>query len=279
MEMHMIRDNTLIQASHHIIQWLEESKQNVDEFIDDSVEAFCVTDADGVVLRGNKKFAMLFDSDMEKVRGRSLADLFSAERWNFFHNKLSIIQSQKDVMTPAEFELVVDHKGETPALTMLWSVYSFVSGDGRQTKLYAVSGRDLTETRNYEKRYSSIYANMPIGVIEVNSSFTVSDHFSAYAEYLLNHEDLQSRNLWDILFRPSLPFLQENERKGIELLRSIFGKSPSEYESISRELPHRAFVPPGDSSGRWLGLTYAPIFVDGKITNLLIIFDDRTGLE
>lgn len=275
MNLPVIRESTLIQASHHIIQWLEESKQNVDDFIDDSVEAFCVVSLDGTILRGNRRFASLYDTDMERVRGRQLKEIFSRERWRLFKKKLQGADARSDGTSHTEFELAVDLPEHATTLMMLWSVSAFYSGDGHHTRFFAVSGRDLTEARACENRYSSLYANIPLGILEINADFIISDHFSAYAEVLLDCEDLPGQSLWDLLFRPALAHLPEHERARLGAIRNVFGTSADEFDLLSK--PEQLQLS-AESGGRTLGLSLAPIFSQGKVARLLVILEERTHL-
>lgn len=273
-----LKENKFLQASHHIIQWLEESKFNSDLFIDESAEVFCVVERNGRILRGNRRFARMFSLDMEELLGKPLQELLSKKVWEFFDEKIKFIRDPDNETTVVAFELPIVRRTDSRELVFLWSVREFTSRTDPKQRYYALSGRDMTAIREYEKRFATIYATIPVGVLHAGEGLCVADMYSSYTEVLLNTSDIRGRSLMDLLFKPAWELLSPQERQQASLLESMIGRTDREFDAIRHKLLRRVFLPSPNSptEGRWLALTYAPITLDHVVRSILVVIQDRS---
>jgi PAS domain S-box-containing protein len=273
----MSQINFDLQASHCIISILEKSKINSEGLFKELPDFYLIIQGNGMVLKGNKVAASVFNSDSELLLGRQLRDLFKNESWNVFKTKIDAVLSGGDKTIDFELSLGTDPERE---IIFYWNLKVLRKQNSKTPATISVIGRDITELRRHEKKLVEMFACMPIGIITLDKDGVIENPYSAYTEYLLGQTELVGKNLFSVLFNYCVG-LSESEKEGLQNLLKFYRIQFSTYELIEDTFPKKVkFRYESDSKiiERHYGLTFQPIVFENEVRRLMVLIEDRTVL-
>lgn len=279
-----IVSNQDLQATQQIIRLFELGKNEAEQTIDRLPGIYLVINRQGVVLRSNDFYAYLRQIDPEQTIFTNLSELFAPEMWSLFLVNLreleEAIHKTKDYQTRSiTFELGIKNANNQSAV-FLWQLKYF-AGAATGESLFYVFGNDVTELRVKEKQLLEIFESIPVGIITCNFKGEIEPHYSKYCEYLFGGGSLAGEGLFQKIFKPCLKYMKDSESKGAYALTDCIGQSMDVYDLLSMSFPNQFFYPDvgSDTDGKYIGVSYQPIVLSGKVDRILLMFSDRTALQ
>lgn len=266
-----------LQATYQTLEMIEQSKEHSDGILDNFPGIFLVVTEEGRILKACREVSRLLQVEFEKLEGKSFSSLFVNESWKYFQSQFSKITDNN--RTGAEFELTIKDQGEDR--DFLWHITPFRVKSRPQQRLFTVIGRDISELRTAEKRLSSLFSSIPLGIFNVNADGNIDKGYSAYTEWLLGTEKLAGRNFVDLVFKQGFEKFSGSEKDAIAQLPGTFGKMRFHFDSVRdflpREIPFKVRF--GEVTvERYLGLTYQAIVSNDLLSMVLVVVDDRTSM-
>jgi len=274
-----LTSNQSIQASHHIISWLERSKAMSESVLDELPQVFVICDDLGRIQRANRKFASLIGTSMEKACGRSMREAFCQESWSLFEREMARTLDNDGVMRDVEFELAADASSSDSRI-FLWTLRPFHIPGKERYRWMSVLGQDVTAAKHYEAQLTRIFSSIPLGILQVSGEGEIMWPYSAYSEVLLGRSKLAGLKLFEVLYKPAWEALSMEARERAFLPTNCLGYSEIQFELSKSDFLTRLTIPSGPAGEkRILGINYEAVSRSGIIESLLVIIDDRTELE
>jgi PAS domain S-box-containing protein len=137
-----MHDQTDLQASQHIIDLFENSKAQSDEVLDSLPGIYCIITSQGLILKGNKTLAEIFNVGLEDLLGKEIKNLFPEAHGRAFQAQVDKLFSEKAGGSELRADVVTD-KGAVR--NYLWSVNPLSTERNEVADLVSVLGRDVTE--------------------------------------------------------------------------------------------------------------------------------------
>ena len=278
----MRNSNLDLQASHKMLMMFEEANANTEMVIDQFPGIFLILNAKHEILRANREFVTLFDTDVERIFRRSLASFFRQKSWEIFAHNIKRLTTPEPTCDIVRFELGVavgyDVDGEDRPFH--WIITRHNVSNRAEGQLIIVYGNDMTEIRETEKRLMEVFTSIPLGMFTANRMGRIGSSYSSYLETMLDCGKLADLLVEDIVFNPALESLDADARKGIKTMLNCMGRSELEFPELEKTFPHEIFhnPKPDEKEGRWFKISYHPIINDNVIDQMLIILEDRTEI-
>jgi signal transduction histidine kinase len=262
--------NQDLQATHKIINLIEESKRKGEIILDTIPGIFAVINNHGEVLRGNKYLSTYFNVESEQVLYRPLSDLFRKEEWEIFNSHLQRVIN-RDVES-IDFELSMSRDNKE-VRTHLWYISQF---DKDKENLVTVVGKDISELRDAQKHLLEIFSSVPLGMITLEDGGVVRGQVSSYSRVIFEEEELDGKKINDVFFS-KIKNLTKVQHEALDALaNSVIGQKEIIFSIIKEELPVRAEM--DSAKEKWVSLTYQPIVYESVIHKILIIVQDISEL-
>lgn len=279
----MSRLNLDLQASHKMLQLLDEANENTESIIDQFPGVFLIINEEHQILRANLHFTALFGLDTESILRAPLSRFFRQESWKLFAHYARRLLDQDEVYATTCFEIGLKARdpehapGERPYHWTLALREVRNPGEGR---LLSVFGSDVSAVREAEQRLIDVFTRIPLGIFSINRDGRIGETYSNYLEAMLGSGSLSGAPLEEVLFAPARDTMSPEEREGCAAIYACLGKSEFDFGSYATQFPqliHRR-QPGKRKSALWLKITYQPIVFDGVVEQLLIILEDRTAI-
>jgi diguanylate cyclase (GGDEF)-like protein len=278
----MRNSNLDLQASHKMLMMFEDANANTEMVIDQFPGIFLIINANHEILRANREFVTLFDTDSEKIFRRPLASFFRQKSWEIFAHNIKRLTTPGITCDVVRFELGVtvscDADGEDRPFHWILTRHNVRSrGEGQ---LITVYGNDMTEIRETEKRLMEVFTSIPLGMFTANRMGRIGSSYSSYLETMLDCGKLADHLVEDVVFNPALESIDADARNGIKAMLNCMGRSELEFPELEKTFPHEIFhnPKPDEKEGRWFKISYHPIINDNVIDQMLIILEDRTEI-
>lgn len=279
--------NLDLQASHKMLQLLDEANDNTESIIDQFPGIFLIVNEEHQILRANLQFMNLFALSAEDVLRAPLSGFFRKENWKLFAHYMRQFLDAGQTTQMARFELGLracsestQDQTECPYHWTLTRRDVKNMGEGR---LVAVFGSDVSAVREAEQRLIDVFTSIPLGIFSVNRDGRIGETYSRYLEAMLGNGRLAGSTLDEALFAGAKATMSAEEREGCKSIAECLGKSEFDFGSYARLFPQLIFRQQ-QGEGRdgkgdlWLKVTYQPIVFDGLVEQLLIILEDRTAI-
>jgi signal transduction histidine kinase len=276
--------NQDLQATQQIIRLFELGKNEAEQTIDRLPGIYLVINREGVVLRSNDYYSYLSGLDSEEALFTNLSEIFAPEVWSLFLVNLreleDIIQETKDYQNNSvTFEMAIKNANNESSV-FLWQLKYF-AGAATGEALFYVFGNDVTELRVKEKQLVEIFESIPVGIVTCNSKGLIENHYSKYCEHLFGGASIAGEHVFQRIFKPCLKGMKDSESKGAYALTDCLDQSMDIYELLSMAFPKQIFYPDlgSETEGKYIGVSYQPIVLSGKVDRILLMFSDRTALH
>ena len=265
-----------VQATHKILQLLEESNASGEHTLDILPGIFLIINEKNEILRGNNSFSMISKLEYEELLGKNLASYFSREHWQLFDQKLGEIRTDDFREDSLEFELGLTINGEEKPF--YWFLNRLPSHNSAEGKLTIVLGEDVSKLRASEKKLMEVFSSIPLGIFVINRSGTFEGSYSRYLEVLLNQRDLEGKSVKGIIFDPVSQNLSIDEKLGVKNLDKVLGKPALEFEKFRSTFPELLLYDQSGNVnvGKWLKFVYKPVVKNGIIDRILVIVEDKS---
>ena len=266
-----------LQSMHPLVSKLERSKESAEEILDNLPEIFVVCDQFGTIHRGNFEAAKFLNVDSKDILGKNILGNFDQESTHIFQQYLKEVGDEYD---SKNFELpYVGAKGEKREI--VWTIQEFTQVSRRRGKMIKIAGRDLTEVRRLEKKLSSIFSAIPLGIVTCNAEGQVEHPYSAYTEILLDQKGIEGRDIVDVVFGRSTVHLNSTEKMGLSQIVGSLGEDSMWFDMSKQYFPNQIQLSVKNNdveSTRYLGVSYHPILKDDLVSKIMIIINDRTDI-
>ena len=272
--------NQNIQASHKILEMLEEANENSDQIIDLLPGIFIVLNEHGEILRTNIEFANIFNIAHESALRKKLSSFCKKETWDIFASHFKLFEDDPSRNT-IKFELGLDDAGVIPVeRPFYWQLSRMTGGNGSEGNIYTIVGEDITQMRASEKKLLSVFASIPLGILTVNEDGAIEDTYSNYLGYLLDSDDFTGKKFREVLFDPIFDDLTEQDKQGVIALEACLNNVETFFYSCIDFFPKMIFFPGSKISkqGKFLHISYKPVIYEGVVKRLLVIIEDRTKI-
>ena len=150
--------NDDLQASHNILQLLEESNANVENILDQLPGIFLIINENNEILRNNNGVCELLKIENEELFRQELSILFRDETWEKFKSNLQELRKPDACRETINFELgIFDSTSyEKEHYWFLTKLKVYSPGEGR---LIAIIGEDISELRcEIRKKMDDLHA-------------------------------------------------------------------------------------------------------------------------
>lgn len=133
--------NAYLQMGHHLLEWMEDAKNYMEDFIDNLPAYVGVVDVDGYLCRANHRMAALVKSPLEECHCVSLRNCLPSDSWE------SLVEHAKNGQREG-FEVTLVDGGQT----LLCHVWPYAGGRVRGQWFWVfaqdVIGRDSENTKH-----------------------------------------------------------------------------------------------------------------------------------
>lgn len=139
--------NVDLQATHQIIQFLEEAKAQSELILDSLSGLLLILDSDGTLYRCNQNAADFFGFTFEHEIGFNLGRALGAEKWKLLAEQIS--NSKKSRKSLVDFEMEIQDKSQAIS-SFQWSLRPVVARFTKQIskELFILVGHDLSEIKS-----------------------------------------------------------------------------------------------------------------------------------
>tara|TARA_R110001592_G_scaffold167131_5_gene402512 strand:+ start:5235 stop:6623 length:1389 start_codon:yes stop_codon:yes gene_type:complete len=269
--------NQNIQASHKVLSLLEKANSHSERIIDSLPGVFLILNENFEILRGNQTSSDVLGIEYEDLLRTQFSTLFKSEIWNIFDHYFK--QLNKDNID-TKFELVItDHRNGFGLKSFYWHLSKIKDSNNSEGTVYALSAEDVSELREAENRLSSIFTNIPLGILTIDVKGKIEDTYSNHLQYLLDNHDLKGKSLRELLFNPIESDLSRDEIQGIDNIYNCLNKDEKNFDLLANSFPIKIFFYHDNNKkeGKHLQISYKPVTYDGLVKRLLIIIEDRTA--
>jgi len=273
--------NLDLQASHKMLMLLDEANANTESVIDLIPGIFLIVNEHHEVLRANREFVTLFGFDYEYALRLPLSRFFRRQSWEIFtQNIKEVINSPVEGAT-IKFELALSLENpELEGRPYHWVLTKQQVKNAGEGQLITVFGHDMSDMRDTEKRLVEIFTSIPLGIFTLNRDGTVGGSHSSYLTSMMDCGAVKGRLVYDVLFKPALSSMSEEETAGAKAVSRCLGDTEVEFARLVATFPQQIFhnTKRDPKEGRWLKITYQPIVFNKIVEQLLIILEDRTSI-
>lgn len=273
--------NQDLQASYNIIKLLEGSNIQSEAVFLSLPGIFAVLNDNDEILRGNYTLANYFGVDLEDILRRSFSDLFNEKNWQIFSSFLKQLRDPAVQVDRVEVELGIDDadmlSGEK---AHYWHLRKMDVSSRSEGQLIIVLGEDISQLRESEKNLNEIFASIPLGIFTISGEGVIEEWCSSYMTVLLDDTEFIGKSITDVLFRPAMESLSNEEKDGVASVEFVLGQGSVTYDMLEPFFPKQIFLPNPQlkHEGRWLKITYQPVIYDDVVKRLLIILEDKTDI-
>lgn len=274
----MSQNNELL-ACYKVLSLLETASDNTETMLDNMPGVVVVLNQNLRVIRANQEFAKLAGRNMENVLGFEFASLFSPENTEILRRQFSLLKNTARPSKRVDFELEIvlpDRKHTTRQY--YWQANLVAQKKSAEGDLISISGKDLSDLYQSEMKLKNIFANLPLGMLMVDSEGKIKEVLSQFSEVLFDRNELVGKSLVSLIEEA------ENSQDrlvidGLAHLTGCFGQSKSHYVGVEKSFPRRIAL--GDSRNtntKWLSINYQPILKLNKIDGFILLIEDVTEM-
>jgi diguanylate cyclase (GGDEF)-like protein/PAS domain S-box-containing protein len=270
--------NQDIQASHKILDLLERANAQSEAIIDGLPGVFLILNEHGEILRGNIEAARILGIDPEDLLRTECSRLFKQETLNIFQQHLQQLTDNPSGQA-VRFELAVSGgkrlEDERP---FYWRLSRIDLSSSAEGQLFYLMGEDISELRETENKLSSVFANIPLGILTVDEHGIIEDTYSSYLIWLLGGGDFTGRPFREIVFDPIKQDLSREDLEGVRNIGLSLDNDEKEFDRLVNTFPTQIYFYRNGSSrgGKYLQISYKPVVYEGVVKRLLVIMEDRT---
>jgi len=268
-----------VQASHKVLTLLESANTNSERIIDNLPGVFLILNAKFDILRGNIESSKIFDIEYEDMLRTSFPDLFKKEVWQIFQTNFQRLEDDPPVKI-VKFEIsIADHSHEFSDRPFYWQLSKMEGSNLAEGAVYSLVGEDISELRNAENRLSSIFTNIPLGILTINEKGNIEDTYSNYLTCLLGQDEFNGKSFREVVFDPIEAELTRDEKQGVDNIYFSLNNEERLFDALMLTFPKSIFFCPGDEKdGKHLQISYKSVVYEGLVKQLLIILEDRTAI-
>jgi signal transduction histidine kinase len=263
--------NQDLQATHKILQFIETSKQQGENILDQIPGVFAVVDVNGDILRSNALLAEYMNLDEEDLLYESFSKVFKKEEWSIFNNHLKKIIKGDEKNVDFELSLTTENL-ETKA--HMWYLGKL---EGSEKNLFTVVGKDISELKAAQQNLIEIFSSVPLAIVTIDVEGKFVGESSKFSEILLGQASLAGKRIQEIVFDKVIG-LTKVEEESLDGLLSSVGHNELIFSVIKDELPSRLEIESELGKTTWLGVTYQPIVYEGNVHKVMLILQDVNDL-
>ena len=272
--------NQDVQASHKVLTLLEKANAHSEKIIDELPGVFLVINEQNTILRGNLVSSRIFNVDYEDLLRTNFSKLFKHETWLIFQRHFQQLASD-ETKTSAKFELgICDHSDGSVEKPFYWHLTKMQDSNRAEGLIYSLMGEDISELRDAENRLSSIFANIPLGILTLDEHGNIEDTYSSFLFCLLGGGDFKGKSFRDVVFEPIEHDLTSDEKIGVDNIFACLNNEERNFVILAESFPKRIFFYTDNrkNEGKYLQISYQSVVYDGIVKRLLIILEDRTAI-
>lgn len=269
-----------VQASHKVLTLLENANSHSERIIDGLPGLFLIINEQYDILRGNFESSKILDIDYEDLLRTRFSKLFKKEIWDIFQHHFQKL-ARDESGTSIKFELgICDHNHGLAERPFYWQLSKMQGSNEAEGTLYSLMGEDISELRNAENRLSSIFTNIPLGILTIDVHGNIEDTYSSYLCCLLGGEEFKGKPFTEIVFGPIDDDLTRDEKQGIDNICKSLNNDETQFDQLSESFPKKIFFYTRDrkKEGKHLQISYKAVAYEGVVKQLLIILEDRTTI-
>jgi diguanylate cyclase (GGDEF)-like protein len=159
-----------------------------------------------------------------------------------------------------------------------WRLSRIDLSSSAEGQLFYLMGEDISELRETENKLSSVFANIPLGILTVDEHGIIEDTYSSYLIWLLGGGDFTGRPFREIVFDPIKQDLSREDLEGVRNIGLSLDNDEKEFDRLVNTFPTQIYFYRNGSSrgGKYLQISYKPVVYEGVVKRLLVILEDRT---
>ncbi len=155
-------------ATHQLLSILVNAKARANELVEAQADYFAIINERGKIYRSNDNFARLNGLAVDTILNQDLAEHFGGKNWSLLQ---SSIQQIIGGLPSSQIHTEIFSAGMNRKV--LWRVSPFSTHVHAQTKLFSISGNDITDFVLAEMQLHRLLSNLPVGIITCNSSWEI----------------------------------------------------------------------------------------------------------
>lgn len=282
--------NIYIKTTHGLIQLMEQSKNILEETIDNFPNIFAIVDKNGSIIKGNIKTCELLNCGLSNVLGRSLGTAFQDSSWEIFVKKLGYLERSPSNSKSIEFELFVDGS-QMERRVLLWQILKMPKVRPDLEQLFIVSARDVTELRKREEQLKLLNENLELeindksrdisellnsvgqGIFAIDNNQVAIDMHSKKAEEIFCTEDFKGRHFSELMNLTNEESL--NFESWFELVTSLV-RTKKWHKYIDLCPIKEVQLDSADGEQRVIKIDFFPIFKENMFDQMLVLGTDVT---
>ncbi len=275
----MSQNNELL-ACYKVLSLLETASDNTETMLDNMPGVVVVVNQNLRVIRANQEFAKLSGCNMEDVLGFEFTSLFSPENTDILRRQFALLKNGGQPNKRIDFELEITPPGKKKsARQFFWQATLVGLKKSAEGDLISISGKDLSELYQSEMKLKNIFANLPLGMLMIDSEGKIKEVLSQFSEVLFDRHELVG-----VTFSSLIEAAENSQDKliieGLTHLDSCFGQTKNHYDSIEKFFPKRiAIADSHTTQTKWLSINYQPILKVNKIDGFILLIEDVTETE
>jgi len=276
----MSNKNHNIQASHKILTLLEKANSHSERIIDGLPGIFLIINGQFDILRGNNGASKILGIEYEGLLRTHFSQLFPVETWAIFQHQFQQL-NQLESNTSISFELgICDHSHDSIARPFYWHLSKIEDTNNAEGVVYSLMGEDISELRKAEERLSSIFTNIPLGILTIDELGNIQDSYSSYLLCLLEGDNFTGKSFKDVVFKPIANDLSRDEMQGIDNIYACLNNPESQFQKLLETFPKNIFyyLKGSKKEGKHLQISYKSVTYGGLVKQLLIIIEDRSAI-
>jgi len=162
-------DQIGIQATQYIISLFENSKSQSERALDSLPGVYAVIDRTGLILKGNKSLAQIFNVDFEELLNLNLRKLFSPQEWEKFERYFPNSEGKS-----TDFKSVI-RLDDGKLRDYLWYSEELEIGHSlKAPQLFAITGHDVTELTRVTQENSRMQFELGTAKLVQNTFYPTS---------------------------------------------------------------------------------------------------------
>jgi PAS domain-containing protein/HPt (histidine-containing phosphotransfer) domain-containing protein len=276
--------NQIIQAGQSLLTLVEASKAQLEELLDGLSDAFGVVTETGQIMRSNISFSAFGGFAPEESFEQNFLEYFCKEDRSLVSVALKKIVGSATQENTKGTTIVSGFEGTltaAPTRIVQWDFKPFFAQRDECKNWVQVHGRDVTASRDQDRKLAQIFSNLPIGIFQLDHQFSIQPPVSERCQFLLETKELEGKNFFDVLFKPCWETLSIAEKEAVGLLMGLVGSHEVQFDLVKDELPKRIVIQTNSPQQpeRILSLNFNPLVRNSIIDCLLVLTEDRTEVE